>query len=71
MTKRRCEDDLYSFSRHLVGECGPLHLAFPGDVADTCTSIQQVASEESEGDTPRVDTWRNARVWVDFFGGLH
>ena len=22
---------------------GPLHLAFPGDVADTCTNIQQVA----------------------------
>jgi hypothetical protein len=23
-------------------------LAFPGDVADTCTNIQQVASEEEE-----------------------
>ena len=53
--------------------CGPLHLAFPGDVADTCTNIQQVAyeEEEEEGDTPLVDTWRNARVWIDFLGGLH
>jgi hypothetical protein len=41
---------------------------FPGDVADTCTNIQQVVEEEEE-DTPYVDTWRNVRVWVDFFGG--
>jgi hypothetical protein len=20
---------------------------------------------------PLVDTWRNARAWIDFFGGLH
>jgi hypothetical protein len=50
-------------------------LAFPGDVADACTSIQQVAEleeeEEEEEDTPHVDTRRNASVWVDFFGGLH
>ena len=26
---------------------------------------------EYEGDIPHVDTWRNARVWVDFLGGLH
>jgi hypothetical protein len=26
--------------------------------------------KEEEGATPHVDTWRNARVWVDFFGGL-
>jgi hypothetical protein len=45
-------------------------LAFLGDVADACTNIQQVAEEEEE-DTPHVDTWRIARVWVDFFGGLH
>jgi hypothetical protein len=47
-------------------------LAFLGDVADTCTNVQQVAAtkEEEEEDTPHVDTWRNARVWVDFFGGL-
>ena len=53
--------------------CGPLHLAFPDDVADACTNIQQVAEEEEEeeGDTPHIDTWCNARVWVDFFGGLH
>ena len=52
--------------------CGPLHLAFPGDVAYACTNIQQVAEEEEEeGDTPHIDTWRNARVWVDFFDGLH
>jgi hypothetical protein len=24
-----------------------------------------------EGDTPHVDIWRNAKVWADFFGGLH
>ena len=54
--------------------CGPLHLAFPGNVAYACTNIQQVAEEEEEeeeGDTPHIDTWHNARVWVDFFGGLH
>ena len=43
-----------------------------GNVADACTNIQQVTEEEEEEeDTPHVDTWRNARVWVDFFGGLH
>ena len=26
--------------------CGPLHLAFPGDVAYAYTNIQQVAEEE-------------------------
>jgi hypothetical protein len=48
-------------------------LAFLGDVADTCTTISQVIEEEEEEeeDTPHVDTWRNARVWVDFFNGLH
>ena len=51
--------------------CGPLHLAFLGDVTYACTNIQQVVEEEEEGDTPRVDTWHNARVWVDFFGGLY
>jgi hypothetical protein len=43
-------------------------LAFPGDVAYACTNIQE---EEEEEDTPHIDTWRNVRVWVDFFGGLH
>ena len=28
--------------------CGPLHLAFPDNVAYACTNIQQVASEEEE-----------------------
>jgi len=48
-------------------------LAFLGDVADACTNIQQVAEEEEEEEeeTPHLDTWHNARVWVDFFGGLH
>jgi hypothetical protein len=49
-------------------------LAFPGDLADACTNIQQVEEEEEEEeeeDTPHVDTWRNARVWVDFLGDLH
>jgi hypothetical protein len=49
-------------------------LAFPSDVVDTCTNIQQVEEdeeeEEEEEDTPHVDTWRNARVWVDFLGGF-
>jgi hypothetical protein len=40
-------------------------------VADACTNIQQVTKEEEEEDTAHVDTWRNARVWVDFLGGLH
>ena len=53
--------------------CGPLHLAFPGDVADTCTNIQQVVSkeEEEEEGIPHIDTEHNARMWVDLFGGLH
>jgi hypothetical protein len=53
---------------------GPLHLAFPADVAYACTDIQQVAEEEEEeeeGDTRHIDTWCNARVWVDFFDGSH
>jgi hypothetical protein len=62
--------------QHLNGVvCGPFHLAFLGDVAYACTNIQQVAEEEEEEeeeeDTPHTDTWRNASVWVDFFGGLH
>jgi hypothetical protein len=27
--------------------------------------------EEEEDGTPHVDTWRNVRVWVDSFVGLH
>jgi hypothetical protein len=27
-----------------------------------------MAEEEEEEDNPPVDTWRNARVWVEFFG---
>jgi hypothetical protein len=50
--------------------CGPLHLTSLGDVAYECINIQQVAEEEEEEeDTPHVDTWRNARVWIAFFGG--
>jgi hypothetical protein len=50
-------------------------LAFPGNVVDTFTNIQQVAKEEEEEeeeeeDAQHVDTWHNVRVWVDFFGGL-
>jgi hypothetical protein len=30
---------------------------------------EEEEEEEEEEDTPHVDTWRNARVWVDFFGG--
>ena len=71
ITQRRCEDDLNSFSRHLR-KFGPLHLAFPDDVAYSCTNIQQVVEEEEEEeDTPHIDTWLNVRVWVDFFGGVH
>ena len=53
--------------------CGPLHLALLGGVMDAYTNIQEVAlgEDEVEGDTPHTDTWRNARVWVDFFGFLH
>jgi hypothetical protein len=50
-------------------------LAFPSDVADTCTNIQQVEEEEEEEeeeeDTPHVVQCHNARVWVDFLGDLH
>jgi hypothetical protein len=46
-------------------------LTFPDNVTDACTNIPQVAEEEVEeeeeeqqqGDTPHVDTWRNARAW--------
>jgi hypothetical protein len=32
-------------------------LAFPDNVAEACTNIQQVVEEEEEeGDTPHVDT---------------
>jgi hypothetical protein len=32
-------------------------LAFPGDVVDACTDIQQViAEEEKEGDAPHIGT---------------
>jgi hypothetical protein len=34
----------------------PLHLAFPGEVADTCTNIQQVAEEEEEEEEEEEDT---------------
>jgi hypothetical protein len=44
-------------------------MAFPGDVTDTCSNIQE--EEEEEEDTPHVDTWLNVRVWVDFFDSLH
>ena len=33
--------------------------------------ISTIQEEEEEEDTPNIDTWHNARVWVDFFGGLH
>jgi hypothetical protein len=49
-------------------------LAFSCNVEEACTNIQQVAveeEEEEEEDTPHVDTWCNARMWVDFLGGLH
>ena len=39
--------------------CGPLHLAFPDDVAYACTNIQQVAEEKEEEDAPHIDTWCN------------
>ena len=52
--------------------CGPLHLAFLDDVTYACTNIKKVTEEEEEEeDTPHVNTRRNARVWVDFFDGLH
>ena len=70
ITQRKCEDNLNSFSHHLRW-CGPLHLAFPGNMTDACTNIQQVAEEEEEEEAPHVDMWHNARVWVDFLGGLH
>jgi hypothetical protein len=42
---------------------------------DACTNIQQMTEEEEEEEeeeeAPHVDTRRNAKVWVDFLGGLH
>jgi hypothetical protein len=32
---------------------------------------EEEEEEEEEEDILLVDTWRNARVWVDFLGGLH
>jgi hypothetical protein len=41
-------------------------------VAYARTNIQQVAKEqEKEDDTPHIDTWRDAMVWIDLLGGLH
>jgi hypothetical protein len=52
--------------QQLMVWCGPLHLAFPGDVEYACTNIQQVAQEEEEeeedGDIPHIDRWCNERV---------
>jgi hypothetical protein len=44
-------------------------LAFPGDVADACTNIQQAPEEEEEEEEeeegiPHVDTWCNAIMRV-------
>jgi hypothetical protein len=54
---------------------GPLHLAFPGNVTEACTNIQQVAEEEEEEeeeeDTSHIDTWCIVKAWVDFLDGLH
>jgi hypothetical protein len=50
--------------------CGPLHLAFPCDVAYACINIQAKEEEEEEV-IPHIDTWCNAGVWVDFFDGVH
>jgi hypothetical protein len=35
------------------------------------SGIKEEEEEEEEEDTPPLDTWHNARVWVEFFGGLH
>ena len=68
-TQRRCEHNLNSFSHHLQ-YISVVHSTWPSRMMDnTCTNIQQVAEEEE--DTPHVDTWHNARVWVNFLGDLH
>jgi hypothetical protein len=36
--------------------CGPLLLAFPGDVAYACTNIQQVTKEEEEEEEEDIFT---------------
>ena len=65
--------NLNSFSSHLcLVWFTPLGL--PGDAAYACTNIQQVPAaavveeEEEEEDFPLIDTWRNARVWVELQG---
>jgi hypothetical protein len=57
--------------QHFNGMVWSTPLDLLDDVAYACTNIQLVAEEEEEEDTPHIDTWRNARVWVDFLGGLH
>ena len=59
--------------QHFKGVVWSTLLAFPCDVAYACITFQQVQEEdeEEEEDTPHINTWFNARVWVDFLGGLN
>ena len=41
------------------------------DIDITYCKIGFQNHEIEEGGTPYIDTWHNARVWIDFFGGLH
>ena len=63
---------MWHYGIWILSWCGPLHLPFLGDVAYVSINIQQLAEEEEEEeDTPHIETWRNATMWVDCFGGLH
>jgi hypothetical protein len=33
--------------------------------------VEEEEEEEEEENTLHIDRWCNARVWVDFFGGLY
>jgi hypothetical protein len=54
----------------LPRQCGICIQQGAAVVAATTTEEEAEEDEEEDG-TPHVDTWRNARVWVDSFVGLH
>ena len=57
--------------QHFNVVVGSTPLGLPGQCGICMHQHSTVAEEEGEEDTPHIDMWRNARLWVDFFGGLH
>jgi hypothetical protein len=56
--------------QHFNGVIWSNPLGLPGHF---CKPMHQhsTSDKEEEGGTPRVGTWRDVRVWVDFIDGLH